>query len=431
MHKFWIVTLETYKRNVKNKTFLMMLFAPVIFLLIIGLGIWASTLFEQKTTIGFIQPEFSELISQDDPALKTLPFQVQFFNTESEAKQELQDQEIDGYIHLTYQNQQLLADYYSSQSLALTNQLALTQLLQNIKLTLIFQELDVSKHLQHTLQETPQIKEHIIDEQTQSEQSEQRQAQVMVNMAGSMFISFVMFIIILMYAKIIAQEVASEKGTRIMEVILSSMPASQHFYGKVMGIFLVIITQMSVYILFGIALFFSLRHKIPVQGTIYITPVKEALVQLLGYPLLFLILGVIIYSISAALSGSLVSKSEDAAKAVIPVTYLAMIGYFLNIFLGVNQPKNPLFVVSSYIPFVSSFTMPVRLAQQTANPYEAIIALVILLLSTYILLIISARVYQVTALIYSDQGVWPVMKRAVFLLRRERTLTQKQEDSNH
>ena len=59
--------------------------------------------------------------------------------------------------------------------------------------------------------------------------------------------TIVLFIIILTYAQIIAQEIASEKGTRIMEVILSSTTAQKHFYGKLTGVLLVALTQMALY----------------------------------------------------------------------------------------------------------------------------------------------------------------------------------------
>ena len=65
--------------------------------------------------------------------------------------------------------------------------------------------------------------------------------------------TIVLFIIILTYAQIIAQEIASEKGTRIMEVILSSTTAQKHFYGKLTGVLLVALTQMALYgIIFGV-----------------------------------------------------------------------------------------------------------------------------------------------------------------------------------
>ena len=54
-------------------------------------------------------------------------------------------------------------------------------------------------------------------------------------MGVAMFISFAMFMIILMYAQIISQEVASEKGTRIMEVILSSTSLKNIFMVKLWG----------------------------------------------------------------------------------------------------------------------------------------------------------------------------------------------------
>ena len=66
-------------------------------------------------------------------------------------------------------------------------------------------------------------------------------------MALAMGITILLFVFISSYSSIIAQEIASEKGTRIMEVILSSTKAQTHFYGKLTGVILVALTQIFIY----------------------------------------------------------------------------------------------------------------------------------------------------------------------------------------
>lgn len=80
----------------------------------------------------------------------------------------------------------------------------------------------------------------------------------------------------------------------------------------------------------------------------------------------------------AALCGSLVSKPEDTAKAVQPIMYIGLIGYMIGITFGTNDPQNIVVKVTSFIPLISSYIMPVRLATETASTMEAIVSLVIL-----------------------------------------------------
>ena len=74
-----------------------------------------------------------------------------------------------------------------------------------------------------------------------------------------------------------------------------------------------------------------------------------------------------IYSVLSALCGSLVNKAEDTAKAIIPVTYLSLAGYMLGFDSRRYRSNNIILRVTSYIPFLSSFIMPVRLANDTVG----------------------------------------------------------------
>src|SRR5699024_7199776 len=68
-----------------------------------------------------------------------------------------------------------------------------------------------------------------------------------IKMWSAYVVGIAVFIFIINYASIIAQEIASEKGTRIMEIILSSVSSSVHFFGKLVGILLVCLTQVVIY----------------------------------------------------------------------------------------------------------------------------------------------------------------------------------------
>ena len=135
--------------------------------------------------------------------------------------------------------------------------------------------------------------------------------------------------------------------------------------------------------------------------------------------LLFFVVGILVYSVLAALCGSLVSKPEDTAKAVQPVMYIGMIGYIIGISLGASDPQNIVIKVTSYIPFISSYIMPVRLATETASVFEAIISLVILVITGIVLAIFSARLYKSNVLVYSEGGMIQSLKQSLSILKNE------------
>ncbi|MDT2801428.1 ABC transporter permease [Vagococcus lutrae] len=417
MNKFWIVALETFKRNVKSVTFIVMLFAPLLFIGFIGLSAFIGSKVADTDTVAIVSenPDIrAAVLSQTALDID------KNITTVDAGKKELKKGNIDGYILIDEDEQNIVGTYYGNSSLAMSDKLQLTQILSQFQLAERSKSLGLSETEITSLMAPAQIKEKTV-EFSDGELVEKKDDKF-ARMGVAMFISFAMFMIILMYAQIISQEVASEKGTRIMEVILSSTSAEKHFYGKIMGIFMVILAQIGVYILTAVMAFQVVKNQPIVKEALSFISIGEIMKALLGYNLIFLLLGVMIYTIAAAFSGSLVSKSEDAAKAVVPVTYITMIGYFLNIFLGMNNPKNLVFVISSYVPFVSSFTMPVRIANDTVSAYEPLISVLILAVATVLLLRLSAKMYRATSLVYSDEGIWKVMKRSLTLLKYEKAV---------
>ena len=107
-----------------------------------------------------------------------------------------------------------------------------------------------------------------------------------------------------------------------------------------------------------------------------------------------MLVGLFLYAVLSALCGSLVSKPEDTAKAIQPVMYLSMIGYMLGLILGTSDPTNVIIKVTSYIPFLSSYSMPLRLASGTAAMSSAFVSLGILIVFTILLTLFSAQLYK-------------------------------------
>jgi ABC-2 type transport system permease protein len=236
----------------------------------------------------------------------------------------------------------------------------------------------------------------------------------------SFLTTIIMFVFIISYSSIIAQEIASEKGTRIMEVLLSSMKAKTHYYGKLLGVLLVALTQLLIY---GVALVFGYRQFKDV-GVVKEFVNNVSIKSLMGSGALiivaFMLVGLFLYAVLSALCGSLVSKPEDTAKAIQPVMYLSMIGYMLGLILGTSDPTNVIIKVTSYIPFLSSYSMPLRLASNTTSLTSAFVSLGILVLFTVLLTIFSAQLYKSNVLVYSEGGTFSALKQSISIMKNDR-----------
>jgi ABC-2 type transport system permease protein len=91
----------------------------------------------------------------------------------------------------------------------------------------------------------------------------------------------------------------------------------------------------------------------------------------------------------------------------------------IGITFGTNDPQNIVVKVTSFIPLISSYIMPVRLATETASTMEAIVSLVILAVFGIILTIFSARLYKSNVLVYSEGGMIQSLKQSISILKNE------------
>src|SRR5699024_6418158 len=212
----------------------------------------------------------------------------------------------------------------------------------------------------------------------------------------------------------------SEKGSRIMEVILSSTRAQTHFYAKLCGVLLVALTQLIVYALAFAISYQWIKEMDFVQNFLGNLSLQAILSNFLIFIVIFTVLGIFIYAVLAALCGSLVNKAEDTSKAILPVTYLALAGYMLGIFMGSMDPNNMIVRITSYIPFLSSYIMPIRLANETVGISGAIVSVGILAITTLLLTFACARMYKSNVLVYNDNGIWSSLKQSLRLMKSEK-----------
>ncbi|MBO0461472.1 ABC transporter permease [Enterococcus sp. DIV1298c] len=417
MRKFWIIAKDVYWKNVKTFSFLIMILVPFFTM---GISYVAST-FAQRTgeinRIGIVAD--NEEISQYLEQIKSDDFEFEAVETEQAGEEKLADEQLDAYMIISTENNTVSGELFSENSLGQVTQVIIQQQLNGI------QSMIRATNLGVTPEEVAQLSQQATF--TRQKVSFDENGEMMIgedhsrvqNIVSSI-VSVFLLLIIMTYSQIIAQEIASEKGTRIMEVILSSTTAQKHFYGKLTGILLVALTQMGLYaIIFGFG-YTQFKDMEIVQMFLADVSLEMFFGPFLWYVLLFMILGILIYSILAALCGSLVNKAEDTAKAIVPVTYLSIGGYGLGVMLAVIDPSNIVLRITSYIPFLSSYIMPIRLANETAQNMEAWISLIILLVATLGLMFFSATMYKSNVLVYSEGGIWSSLKQSISIMRNEK-----------
>lgn len=179
----------------------------------------------------------------------------------------------------------------------------------------------------------------------------------------------------------IAQSVVEEKQTRVVEVLLSAIPARTLLAGKVIGNTVLAMGQI-------LAL-----AAVATIGLI-VTGQREVL-TMLGGPIVwfavFFLFGFILLAAMFAAAASMVSRQEDIGSTTTPITMLIMAPYILVIVFN----DNPLVLtIMSYVPFSAPVGMPMRLFVGEAQWWEPLLSLVILLASCVVAIVIGAKIYQ-------------------------------------
>lgn len=182
----------------------------------------------------------------------------------------------------------------------------------------------------------------------------------------------------MMTGNMIAAEVTSEKSSRIMEILITSVSPLAQMFGKVIGIFLVGIVQIAVFgVVVGANLMLPHNQDI-LQG--YSLSISDINLPVLLYGLVFYILGYFLYAVLYAAIGSIVSRTEDLGQAVMPITMLGLASFYIGLF-SITASGSMLIKVTSFIPFTAPTAMLVRIGMGTVPTWQILISLVLLLVS--------------------------------------------------
>jgi len=193
---------------------------------------------------------------------------------------------------------------------------------------------------------------------------------------GALFLSSA-----LTFGMMIAQSVVEEKQTRIVEILMATIPVRALLAGKIVGSSILAFGQIVLIALFaGIGLLATGQN-------ILLGEIGPSIVWFI----VFFAAGFVMLAAMFAAAGALVSRQEDMNVTITPITTLLMVPYFLVIFFY----DNPLVLaIMSYVPFSAPVGMPLRVFLGLAEWWEPLLSLVILLASTVAIILVGSRIYE-------------------------------------
>lgn len=224
---------------------------------------------------------------------------------------------------------------------------------------------------------------------------------------------FALYMVILLYGQMVATNVATEKSSRAMEVLITSARPTSMMFGKVLASCLAGFVQLIV--VFGSALVFFKLNESYWGDNELINSLFNIPPDLLGYMLVFFVLGFLIYAFMFGAVGSTASKLEDINTSVMPITVLFVIAFVVVMTsMASGNVDNTLMVVCSYIPFTSPMAMFTRIAMSTVPVYEIAASVAVLIGSAAGVGYISAKIYRVGVLLYGSKPKLTSLLKAVW-----------------
>ncbi len=235
-------------------------------------------------------------------------------------------------------------------------------------------------------------------------ETEQNEA---VSFAVAFVLIFILYMMMLLYGNQALLAVIEEKGSRMAEILLSSLQPGQLMLGKVLGLGLAGMTQFGVWVLTFIIL--------SVQGVSFgdfqldvsaLTPI------ILVSFVVFFVLGFFLYAMLFAGVGAMCNSVQDAQQFnsvlmmgnIIPMVMLSFV---------MRQPDALASVVLSLVPLFAPVLMFMRVAIQTPPMWQIALSWALLLVSIVIASRMAGKLFRVGILLYGASPTWGSLVRAL------------------
>ncbi len=221
-------------------------------------------------------------------------------------------------------------------------------------------------------------------------------------------IGIILFFAIYFYGYGVSMSVASEKTSRVMELLVTSIKPSRIILGKTAGMGLLGLTQLAIIMAVGIVTYILVfPEKLTIEGIPVefsgFTPLSAVLI------IIYFILGYTLYALMNAVVGATVSKAEDVQSAMMPMSFLSIISFYLS-YSAFAIPTSNFAVqetamsrVITLVPFTSPFSVPARLMTSNMPLWQIGLSLLILIAAILLIGTLSIRLYAFAVLHYGDR----------------------------
>ncbi|GAB2021294.1 ABC transporter permease [Pseudolactococcus yaeyamensis] len=391
-----LVAGQVYRTKIKTPSFWIAVLTPLLIpIVMLAIGfIIAKTNNDTPAKLAVVD---NTVLAQTIKSGKLLDADIVEVADVDTAKKKIMSDKLDGYLVKQDDSYTLVT---STDGTTKFTETTVRTALSQIDLANKASQLKLSAQDLENLQKPAELTMKTLSDKGESDGGEGKNA---ANYLISTVVVIVIFMLLMVYTNMIAQEIANEKSSRIMETLLAATSAKVQYYGKIVGIGLLVLTHILFYVVLGVGASVILKDNKMVKSVLEM--VKGVDSSFLIFSVLMLVVGLLSYLFLTAIIASLVNDQSQVQQAVQPIVFLSMIGYMAGI-VGGTIPSNIVLKVLSFIPFVSTTLMPSRLATEVSTSADAYIALAMQALALLVVAKFGERIYAKNVLSYSDEKIF-------------------------
>lgn len=433
MNNIGIVTSREYLTRVKKKSFILMtLLTPLLIASFYGIIIWVnigqSGSVEQQNIV-LVDPSgvFSERIVSPD--------NIRFIPQKSFSIDELiYTDSIDAVITVAKNytiDQPLTLKYKSMGSLSVNSNASIKDAFGTVIRDQKLSIMGIEQVAIDSLRSSVEISQVKVDENGNTKTSN-----AMINSGVGMILSMMIYFFIFLYGVQVMKGVIEEKTNRIVELIVSTVKPFQLMMGKVIGIALVGLTQLTIWIvLSGILMtiigvivginFMDINELKNAAQNPDLSRMKledlELLTALQSLPfaklfvsfLFYFVGGYLFYGALFAAIGSAVDNETDTQQFMLPITMPLVFSIAISFSLISGDPHGTLATWMSMIPLTSPIVMMVRIPFEP-DLWQVLLSMTILVVSIIGVTWMAGKIYRTGILMYGKKPTYKELAKWLF-----------------
>ena len=320
------------------------------------------------------------------------------------------DNDDENYIKVTLTSE----GYINTSSYA-----GISTIINNTKTVIAMEESNISSEELAKISSPVNLERKILDEDKKSE--DENVQMIMSTVFPILILPF--FALTMFLVQMVGAEINDEKTTRGMEIIISNVPPKIHLFSKVIASNLFVFLEAALLVIYAI-IGFVIRTLIggsvstgdfdisSILDTILKSDIASSLAYIIPLTIILMILTFIAYAILAGILASMTTNTEDFQQMQMPIVIISLVGYYLAMMAGLFDGS--IFIkVLSFIPFISAILAPSLLILGQIGIFEVVIAIILLIITIWLLLKYGMRIYRVGILNYSSKDLWKKMFKAL------------------